>query len=215
MTLTDASGQGETGYPLQFGRPFVDGAVPAGALPQVLVNGTSVPTQADVKNRYPDGSVEFAVIAAVIPSIPANGAVQLDLPADRRGQRAQHAADPGANARSELQFRRGDDAGGRDPGGDGAYHRCGDLGRQPGALCQRQLAVDHQWRLYDQHQRHAGGGDQDRPVELRRQLRHDHQYGGRGRDPRRQRPVPGLVDRGICRAGRIDDQLCLAAAHRV
>ena len=75
MTITDASGTSETNYPLQFGRPFVQGAIPHA--PAVLVNGASVPSQADVKNRYPDGSVEFAVIAAVIPAIPANGSVSL------------------------------------------------------------------------------------------------------------------------------------------
>ena len=54
-------------YPFQFGRPFVDRAIPHA--PQVLVDGRAIPTQADVKNRYPDGSVEFAVIAVVIPEI--------------------------------------------------------------------------------------------------------------------------------------------------
>ena len=43
----------------------------------MLVNGQPVATQADVKNRYPDGSVEFAVIAAVIPAIPASGSLTL------------------------------------------------------------------------------------------------------------------------------------------
>jgi hypothetical protein len=77
MTVSDASGSGETDYPLQFGRPFLDGAIPSGQLPQVLVNGTPVPTQADVKKSWPDGSVMYAVVAAVIPSIPANGSVTL------------------------------------------------------------------------------------------------------------------------------------------
>jgi len=43
----------------------------------VLVNGQPVATQADVKNRYPDGSVEFAVIAVVIPALPASGSLSL------------------------------------------------------------------------------------------------------------------------------------------
>ncbi len=62
-------------YPYQFGRPFVDGAI--ANQPQVLVNGQPVATQADVKNRYPDGSVEFAVIAVVIPAVPASGSLTL------------------------------------------------------------------------------------------------------------------------------------------
>ena len=43
----------------------------------MLINGSPVTTQADVKNRYPDGSVEFAVIAVVIPTIPASGSLTL------------------------------------------------------------------------------------------------------------------------------------------
>ena len=71
MTVSDASGAGETNYPLQFGRPFAVGAIPG--TPTILINGVAATSQADVKNRYPDGSVKFAVMAVVIPSIPANG----------------------------------------------------------------------------------------------------------------------------------------------
>ena len=75
ITLTDASGLGETNYPFQFGRPFIEGAIPHA--PQVLINGVPAASQADVHNRYPDGSTEYAVMAVVIPSIPANGSVTL------------------------------------------------------------------------------------------------------------------------------------------
>ncbi len=75
ITISNASGGAISNYPYQFGRPFVDGAI--ANQPQVLVNGQPVATQADVKNRYPDGSVEFAVIAAVIPAIPASGSLTL------------------------------------------------------------------------------------------------------------------------------------------
>ncbi len=75
MTITNASGAAISNYPFQFGRPFLDGAI--ANEPQVLINGQPVATQADVKNRYPDGSVEFAVIAVVIPSFPASGSSTL------------------------------------------------------------------------------------------------------------------------------------------
>ena len=75
ITITNKSGAAISNYPFQFGRPFVDGAI-ANA-PQVLINGQPVTTQADVKNRYPDGSVEFAVIAVVIPTLPATGSSTL------------------------------------------------------------------------------------------------------------------------------------------
>jgi hypothetical protein len=75
ITVTNVSGAAVSNYPSQFGRPFLDGAI--ANQPQVLINGQPVATQADVKNRYPDGSVEFAVIAVVIPAIPASGSLTL------------------------------------------------------------------------------------------------------------------------------------------
>jgi hypothetical protein len=75
ITVTNASGSAISNYPFQFGRPFLDGAI--ANQPQVLINDRPVTTQADVKNRYPDGSVEFAVIAVVIPAIPASGSLTL------------------------------------------------------------------------------------------------------------------------------------------
>ena len=77
MVVSDASGAGETNYPMQFGRPFLEGAIPHA--PAILVNGVPVTSQADVKNRYPDGSVEFAVMASVLPSVPAGGSVILSF----------------------------------------------------------------------------------------------------------------------------------------
>ncbi|HEU0157357.1 MAG TPA: hypothetical protein VFQ82_14890, partial [Stellaceae bacterium] len=47
MTITNRSGVARLNYPLQFGRPFVDGAI-AGE-PQVLINGAPAASQADVK----------------------------------------------------------------------------------------------------------------------------------------------------------------------
>ncbi len=75
ITITNESGAAIHNYPFQFGRPFVDGAI--ATAPQVLVNGSAVATQADVKNRYSDGSVEYAVVAVVIPTIPASGSLTL------------------------------------------------------------------------------------------------------------------------------------------
>ncbi len=75
IAVTNQSGVAIRNYPLQFGRPFLDGAIEDE--PQVLIGGTPVTTQADVKNRYPDGSVEYAVVAVMIPSLPAGGSVTL------------------------------------------------------------------------------------------------------------------------------------------
>src|SRR3954449_10837654 len=77
ITITNKSGSAQINSPLQFGRPFIQGKIPN--YPQVKIGGTPVPTQADVKNRYPDGSVKYAVIAVMIPSIPVSGSVTLSF----------------------------------------------------------------------------------------------------------------------------------------
>ena len=100
ITITNQSGAVLTNYPLQFGRPFLAGAIPG--QPQVLINGNPAPTQqADVKNRYPDGSVKFAVLAVVIPTIPATGALTLTFqnqaPAPGTPLTASQMLDPSYN----------------------------------------------------------------------------------------------------------------------
>ena len=75
MTVTDKSGTVQMNYPLQFARPFIQGEI--ANCPQVLVNGTPVTTQADVKQRWPDGSAKHAILSLLVPSLPANGSVTL------------------------------------------------------------------------------------------------------------------------------------------
>ena len=62
-------------YPLQFARPFVQGEIANS--PQVLIDGTPVPTQADVMMRYADHSVKHAVISVIVPALPADKPVTL------------------------------------------------------------------------------------------------------------------------------------------
>ncbi|HEY1756096.1 MAG TPA: Ig-like domain-containing protein [Bryobacteraceae bacterium] len=73
ITITDVSGITQTNYPEQVGRPFVDGEI--SNYPVAIVNGFPLFTQADVKNRYPDGSVKFAILSFLLPTLPANGSV--------------------------------------------------------------------------------------------------------------------------------------------
>jgi len=71
ITLYDADGISQAGRPVTMGRAFAQGDIRS--CPQPVVNGTPATTyQADVKNRWPDGSVKFAVIG-LIADIPANG----------------------------------------------------------------------------------------------------------------------------------------------
>lgn len=54
-------------YPLQIARPFLPGEIPN--YPQAVVGSAGILTQADVKCRWPDGSVRHAILSFVIPSI--------------------------------------------------------------------------------------------------------------------------------------------------
>jgi hypothetical protein len=66
MTLAMPIGTA-TNYPYQFGRVFKQGVI--ANYPQVLIDGVAQTTQADVKNRWPDGSVKFAIISLIVPSL--------------------------------------------------------------------------------------------------------------------------------------------------
>lgn len=59
MTLTSASASGSHGW--TFGHAFRQGDVPAGSFVTTAAGGL----QADVRNRWPDGSVKFAVLSGV------------------------------------------------------------------------------------------------------------------------------------------------------
>jgi hypothetical protein len=73
MAIRNVSGSALTNYPVQFGRWFKAGEFPAGSYPQVVVNGAATVTQADVKNAWQDGSLKYAVISFLLPSL-ANAA---------------------------------------------------------------------------------------------------------------------------------------------
>ena len=75
ITLSNPTGADITNYPLQVARPFLAGAFPHA--PQFTIAGSPITTQADVKQRYADGSAKHVILAAVIPSIPAGGSVVL------------------------------------------------------------------------------------------------------------------------------------------
>ena len=74
-TIRDTSGTAQTNRAISIPRAFVQGEIPNFAL--ASIGGTAVLTQCDAKNRWPDGSLKFAVVSLVIPSLPANGTVTL------------------------------------------------------------------------------------------------------------------------------------------
>ena len=62
-------------YPVSIPRVFVQGEIAHYA--QAVIAGSGVFTQCDVKNRWPDGSLKFAIVSFLVPALPGNGSVQV------------------------------------------------------------------------------------------------------------------------------------------
>lgn len=74
-TLKNVSGSTVTNYPLRFGRIFMQGELLDA--PQILVDGSPVTTQSNVKTRWGDGSVKHAIMSSVVSSMTNNVAKAL------------------------------------------------------------------------------------------------------------------------------------------
>jgi len=77
ITISDESGLLQINRPVSVARPFAQGEITNFAV--ASINGTDLLTQCDVKNRWPDGSLKFAIVSFVVPSIPANGSVTISF----------------------------------------------------------------------------------------------------------------------------------------
>ncbi len=71
ITVSDLSGGGQTNRFVSIGRFFKQGDIPNFA--QAVVGGAPILTQCDVKNRWPDGSLKFAIVSFVLPSVSTAG----------------------------------------------------------------------------------------------------------------------------------------------
>jgi len=73
LTIVEKAGVTTAGYPIQIGRPFREGEIREA--PQAVLDGTPVATQADVKTRWRDGSVQHAVVSFVAPTLRAKKSI--------------------------------------------------------------------------------------------------------------------------------------------
>ncbi|MBL8096269.1 MAG: hypothetical protein JNL73_18980 [Anaerolineales bacterium] len=73
------SSQTQTAVPITFGQVFAPGAVPAGQSLSALSEGSVLPLQVDAKANHADGSLRHALLTAVVPTLPGNGARALAL----------------------------------------------------------------------------------------------------------------------------------------
>jgi hypothetical protein len=65
--------------PMTFGQPFRAGDIPKDDTIAAYQGGNALPTQADIKARYPDGSVRHAVLTVQVPLLDSGSAQPLDL----------------------------------------------------------------------------------------------------------------------------------------
>ena len=70
LTLKEKDGVTTKNYPLTFGHVFKKGDVLK--FVTATYNGVPVTTQCDVKTTYDDGSIRFAVVSLILPSVAAN-----------------------------------------------------------------------------------------------------------------------------------------------
>ncbi|MBI3426506.1 MAG: hypothetical protein HY011_26565 [Acidobacteria bacterium] len=75
VTIREKAGVTTKQYPIQLGRVFVQGEIPN--FPRAVLNGTGLTTQADVKSRWPDGSVKHAVLTFYLPTLSARSSVTI------------------------------------------------------------------------------------------------------------------------------------------
>ncbi|MFT3735260.1 MAG: hypothetical protein QM776_09575 [Rhodocyclaceae bacterium] len=77
VTLRNASGAALSQQPLQFGRVFRQGEI--ADYPGLFLNGSAISSQAEVTQRWGDGSVRYAVLSTVLPSLGATGTSTLSF----------------------------------------------------------------------------------------------------------------------------------------
>lgn len=77
ITISDTSGATQLNRVVSVARPFRQGEIPNCAA--ASLNGAPVLTQCDVKSRWPDGSLKFAIVSFVIPRLVAHGSAVIQL----------------------------------------------------------------------------------------------------------------------------------------
>ncbi len=73
LQFRDASGAARGLTPVQYSQIFAQGEIRE--FPQAFLDGAPVETQADVKSRWPDGSVKQAILSFIAPSLKAGASV--------------------------------------------------------------------------------------------------------------------------------------------
>lgn len=92
VILQEAAGTAQPGRPVTISRFFAQGEFPSGTYPKPRVDGVEADAwQADVKTRWPDGSLQHALVS-LRASVNANAAAKVDFVKDTK---ACHLGAPG------------------------------------------------------------------------------------------------------------------------
>jgi hypothetical protein len=77
ITIHEGSGKAQTNRAVAVARAFRQGEI--AKFVQASVGSATLVTQTDVKNRWPDGSVKFAVVSFVLPNLPGHQSVEVSF----------------------------------------------------------------------------------------------------------------------------------------
>ncbi len=91
FTITEYDGLTTNNYPVQIGRPFTRGEITT--FPQVVLNGSAITTQADVKSRWDDNSVKHAIISFLVPTLSANTIVSASFQSQSTGNNSAYLSE--------------------------------------------------------------------------------------------------------------------------
>ncbi|MCU0981965.1 MAG: hypothetical protein MUF25_22660, partial [Pirellulaceae bacterium] len=81
VSVSNVAAESIGSAPVTFGQPFRQGDFPQGV--RLSSSGDSLPAQVDVKRRYADGSLRFAVISATLDELAPQETLPIELtPAD-------------------------------------------------------------------------------------------------------------------------------------
>jgi hypothetical protein len=75
IELENQSSASIPAHTISISRPFAQGEV--ARCPSAFLNGSQLESQSDVKNRWPDGSVKFAIVSFVAPAVAAHRSVEI------------------------------------------------------------------------------------------------------------------------------------------
>jgi len=89
VTISDTSGRAQVNRPVSIARAFREGEIRN--FVQASISNHPLLTQCDVKNRWPDGSLRYAVVSFVIPSLPAKASVVVTFSNQISGNNAGYA----------------------------------------------------------------------------------------------------------------------------